>query len=39
VERVQFTGAGVDRAAAAFTGRPGVVVANVPAANAREVAE
>ncbi len=39
VELVQFTGAGVDRAAAAFTGRPGVVVANVPAANAREVAE
>ncbi len=39
VELVQFTGAGVDRGAAAFTGRPGVVVANVPAANAREVAE
>jgi (S)-sulfolactate dehydrogenase len=39
VELVQFTGAGVDRAAAAFTGRPGVTVANVPAANAREVAE
>jgi phosphoglycerate dehydrogenase-like enzyme len=39
VELVQFTGAGVDRAAGAFTGRPGVVVANVPAANAREVAE
>ncbi len=39
VELVQFTGAGVDRAAGAFTGRPGVAVANVPAANAREVAE
>ena len=39
VELVQFTGAGVDRGAAAFTGRPGLVVANVPAANAREVAE
>ncbi|HUY48086.1 MAG TPA: NAD(P)-dependent oxidoreductase [Streptosporangiaceae bacterium] len=39
VELVQFTGAGVDRAAAAFADRPGVVVANVPAANAREVAE
>ena len=39
VELVQFTGAGVDRAAAAFTGRPGVAVANVPAANTREVAE
>ena len=39
VELVQFTGAGADRAAGAFTGRPGVVVANVPAANAREVAE
>jgi phosphoglycerate dehydrogenase-like enzyme len=39
VELVQFTGAGVDRATAAFTGRPGVAVANVPAANAREVAE
>jgi len=39
VELVQFTGAGVDRGAAAFTGRPGVAVANVPAANAREVAE
>ena len=39
VELVQFTGAGVDRATSAFTGRPGVVVANVPAANAREVAE
>lgn len=39
VELVQFTGAGVDRGAGAYTGRPGVVVANVPAANAREVAE
>ncbi len=39
LELVQFTGAGVDRGAAAFSGRPGVVVANVPAANAREVAE
>ena len=39
VELVQFTGAGVDRAADAFTGRPGVAVANVPAANAREAAE
>jgi phosphoglycerate dehydrogenase-like enzyme len=39
VELVQFTGAGVDRAAAAFAGRPDVVVANVPGANAPEVAE
>lgn len=39
VELVQFTGAGVDRAAGAFAHRPGVVVANVPAANAQEVAE
>jgi phosphoglycerate dehydrogenase-like enzyme len=39
VELVQFTGAGVDHAAGAFTGRPGVAVANVPAANARQVAE
>jgi phosphoglycerate dehydrogenase-like enzyme len=39
VELVQFTGAGVDRAAAAFAGRPGVAVANVPGANAPEVAE
>ncbi len=39
VELVQFTGAGVDRAAAAFAGRPGVTVANVPGANAPEVAE
>jgi phosphoglycerate dehydrogenase-like enzyme len=39
IELVQFTGAGVDRAAAAFAGRPGVAVANVPGANAPEVAE
>lgn len=39
VELVQFTGAGVDRAATAFGGRPGVAVANVPGANAPEVAE
>ncbi len=39
LELVQFTGAGVDRAGDAFAGRPDVVVANVPAANAREVAE
>jgi phosphoglycerate dehydrogenase-like enzyme len=39
LELVQFTGAGVDRAGSAFAHRPGVVVANVPAANAREVAE
>jgi phosphoglycerate dehydrogenase-like enzyme len=39
LELVQFTGAGVDRAGDAFSGRPEVVVANVPAANAREVAE
>jgi phosphoglycerate dehydrogenase-like enzyme len=39
VELVQFTGAGVDRAGDAFAHRPGVVVANVPAANSREVAE
>ncbi len=36
---VQFTGAGVDRVADAVGHRPGVVVANVPAANAAEVAE
>jgi phosphoglycerate dehydrogenase-like enzyme len=39
LELVQFTGAGVDRAGDAFEGRPDVVVANVPAANSREVAE
>jgi phosphoglycerate dehydrogenase-like enzyme len=36
---VQFTGAGVDRAAGAVSHRPEVTVANVPAANAAEVAE
>jgi phosphoglycerate dehydrogenase-like enzyme len=39
LELVQFTGAGVDRAGDAFSGRADVVVANVPAANSREVAE
>jgi phosphoglycerate dehydrogenase-like enzyme len=39
IELVQFTGAGVDRIGDAFAHRPEVVVANVPAANAREVAE
>lgn len=36
---VQFTGAGVDRAGDACRHRPEVTVANVPGANAREVAE
>ena len=36
---VQFTGAGIDRAAGAVSHRPEVVVANVPAANTAEVAE
>jgi phosphoglycerate dehydrogenase-like enzyme len=36
---LQFTGAGVDRAGDSCAHRPDVVVANVPAANVREVAE
>ncbi|MBO0807629.1 MAG: hypothetical protein J2P32_04910, partial [Actinobacteria bacterium] len=36
---VQFTGAGTDRAGDCCAHRPGVTVANVPAANVREVAE
>lgn len=39
IELVQFTGAGTDRIGDAFAHRPEVVVANVPAANARAVAE
>ncbi|HET9719812.1 MAG TPA: NAD(P)-dependent oxidoreductase [Solirubrobacteraceae bacterium] len=39
LELVQFTGAGVDRAGDLTECRDGMVVANVPAANAREVAE
>lgn len=39
LELVQFTGAGVDRAAGSWEHRPQVAVANVPAANVREVAE
>ncbi len=39
LELVQFTGAGVDRAAGSWEHRPEVTVANVPAANVREVAE
>jgi phosphoglycerate dehydrogenase-like enzyme len=39
LELVQFTGAGVDRAAEACAHRTDVTVAGVPAANAREVAE
>jgi phosphoglycerate dehydrogenase-like enzyme len=39
LQLVQFTGAGVDRAGDSCVGRPDVVVANVPAANVREVAE
>lgn len=39
LELVQFTGAGVDRIGDACAHRPGVAVANVPAANTREVAE
>lgn len=36
---LQFTGAGVDRAGEACAHRPSVAIANVPAANVREVAE
>ncbi len=39
LELVQFTGAGVDRLGDGCAHRPAVAVANVPAANAREVAE
>lgn len=39
LELVQFTGAGVDRAGDACAHRPDVIVAGIPAANAREVAE
>ncbi|MGH3396944.1 MAG: NAD(P)-dependent oxidoreductase [Streptosporangiaceae bacterium] len=39
LQLLQFTGAGVDRAGDSCARRPGVVVANVPAANVREVAE
>ena len=39
LELVQFTGAGVDRAGDSCAHRPQVAVANVPAANVREVAE
>jgi phosphoglycerate dehydrogenase-like enzyme len=39
LELVQFTGAGVDRIGAWGAHRPDVAVANVPAANVREVAE
>lgn len=39
LELIQFTGAGVDRAGDLSLYRSGIVVANVPAANAREVAE
>ncbi len=39
LELVQFTGAGVDRIGDACAHRPDVTVANVPAANTREVAE
>lgn len=39
LELVQFTGAGIDRAGDLNHYRPGIAVANVPAANAREVAE
>ncbi len=39
LELVQFTGAGVDRAAGSWEHRAQVAVANVPAANVREVAE
>jgi D-3-phosphoglycerate dehydrogenase len=39
LELVQFTGAGVDRVGDACAHRPEVAVANVPAANVREVAE
>lgn len=39
LELVQFTGAGVDRVGDAVAHRPGVTVAGIAAANAREVAE
>ena len=39
LELVQFTGAGVDRIGDSCAHRPEVAVANVPAANIREVAE
>jgi phosphoglycerate dehydrogenase-like enzyme len=39
LELVQFTGAGVDRVGDACAHRPHVIVAGIPAANAREVAE
>jgi phosphoglycerate dehydrogenase-like enzyme len=39
LQLLQFTGAGVDRAGDSCTHRPDVAVANVPAANVREVAE
>jgi phosphoglycerate dehydrogenase-like enzyme len=39
LELVQFTGAGVDRVGDGVAHRPEVAVANVPAANVREVAE
>jgi phosphoglycerate dehydrogenase-like enzyme len=39
LELVQFTGAGVDRVGDACAHRPDVIVAGIPAANAREVAE
>ncbi len=39
LQLVQFTGAGVDRLGTACAHRPEVAVANVPAANVREVAE
>lgn len=39
LELIQFTGAGTDRAGDSCADRPEVTVANVPAANTREVAE
>lgn len=39
LQLLQFTGAGVDRAGDSCARRPDVAVANVPAANVREVAE
>lgn len=39
LELIQFTGAGTDRAGDSCAHRPEVTVANVPAANSREVAE
>jgi phosphoglycerate dehydrogenase-like enzyme len=39
LELVQFTGAGTDRAGDSCAHRPEVTIANVPAANSREVAE